>query len=49
MNFVDRLEIADWMDNADNGNMGDFLDMIVKWTSGKNVFREEGCMILNFG
>ena len=52
---MDRLEIAgsldnvDRLDNADEGNVGDFLEMIVTWTRGKNVLREENCMILNFG
>ena len=55
MNFVDRLaisdrlEIADRLAHADEGNMGDFLEMIVQWTRGKNVLKEEDCMILNFG
>ena len=49
MSFVDRLEIADRLNKNDEGNMDDFLEMIVKWTRGKNVLREEDCTILNFG
>ena len=47
--FVDRLAIADRLDRADERNVGDFLEMIVTWTRGKNVLREEDCMVLNFG
>ena len=51
--FMDRLEITGGLENADRldddeGNVGDFLEMIVTWTRGKNVLREENCMILNF-
>ena len=49
--IADRLYVdnADWVNNADEGNVGDFLEMIVQWTRGKNVLREEDCIILNFG
>ena len=48
--FDDRLAIADrLMQNADKENVGDFLEMIVQWTRGKNVLKEEDCTILNFG
>ena len=52
---MDRLEIADGLgnndrlDNIEEENVGGFLEMIVEWTRGKNVLREEDCMILNFG
>ena len=51
LEIADRLDLdnADRLDNADEGNMGDFLEMIVQWTRGKNVLREEDCMILSFG
>ena len=58
--FVDRLAIADRLDedivdkqvdNADKGEMADFLETIVKWSraENKNILKEEDCMILNFG
>ena len=48
--FVDRLEIADKLvENPDKENVADFLEMIVQWTRGKNVFKDEDCTIINFG
>ena len=46
---ADKLDNADGLDNADEGNMGDFLEMIAQWTRGKNVLREEDCMVISFG
>ena len=56
-NFMDRLAIGDMLDvdttdrldTAEEGNMSDFLEMIVQWTRGKNVLKEENCMVLTFG
>ena len=33
----------------DNLELKEFLENIMKWLQGKNVFIEEDCMILNFG
>ena len=50
LNFVNRLAIVGRMDNAEEGNIGDFLEMIVQWSrGGKNVMKEENCMILSHG
>ena len=50
-NIVSRLEIADSLpDNIVEENIGDFLEMIVQWSrGGKNVVKEEDCMILSHG
>ena len=50
-NIVFRLEIADSLpDNTEEENIGDFLEMIVQWSrGGKNVMKEENCMILSHG
>ena len=33
----------------DNLELKEFLENIMKWLQGKNMFIEEDCMILNFG
>ena len=55
LSFVDRIEIterlmiSDKLQMAGKESITEFLEMIVVWTRGKNILKEEDCMILNHG